>query len=633
MYVATILLIWYYSNHNCILFALALSSITFFLAISFAESKLLYRRNIATAIFRQDSLFFSWLNTRWYVLLTSIFKALVLGTIILISILQWNDYIVVIMLIDFILLLVIYQFAKYYLAKHAKEDVNQIVARRLSVIINIIIVVPVLIVVMLYSAPPEYLDSSLKQTIENTQLISNRVPCNVVSILLSYDAMRDGLGWWLMTKASLSISSTTTLLIGWSLFLLINTFYVWAFSKLILSTTIAWNSIFFIFKRDLNSNNKTEVLHEQKEITLRSKWYKLDSFSIGFFGIIIILVILTLTYSIPNSYTEDLKTDDNGSKIIGIIDMIDAIAGEEQDKNIIVMNRFIEVRVNQTFQSVYDNIPEYAQAQYTWYRDYISIYQVAKKEISDSWKIWKYFVNTQIFKDDVSYPSLSSTKSYAQKSSEELQRVLFGSGAFDKEIEVLNYDTNNYMQHLLNQSQGSILSSLSNKEVSQLNTSDIARLQEINRVVEETFLVAKNELKKVARTYKMGQAGVTIILTKTIMTKLLAKSGVKVVAKGGSFLAGGATGLAVCAPSGPWAIACGAVAGTLTWVGVDFAVSKTDEILTREAFEAKLRHEIDRNKEALKSSMKKSYLEGINQVFSNIDSEIKRPIDRILEDK
>jgi hypothetical protein len=116
-----------------------------------------------------------------------------------------------------------------------------------------------------------------------------------------------------------------------------------------------------------------------------------------------------------------------------------------------------------------------------------------------------------------------------------------------------------------------------------------------------------------------------------ILTKLLAKSGVKVIAKSGSFLAGGATGLAVCAPSGPWAIACGAVAGTLMWVGVDFAVSEVDEALTREAFEAKLEQEIDRNKEALKSSMKQTYTQGINKVFNDINSEIKSPMDYLLK--
>ncbi|MEA3371342.1 MAG: hypothetical protein U9Q40_08370, partial [Campylobacterota bacterium] len=185
--------------------------------------------------------------------------------------------------------------------------------------------------------------------------------------------------------------------------------------------------------------------------TSPSKWYKLDSFSIGFFGIIIIFLTLTITFTMPDSDTEPLVTD-NSAKLNDFIDVIDSLADSEHNKNIKAMNRFIEVRVNQTFQSVYDNIPEYARTQYTWYRDYISIYQVAKKEISDSWKIWKYFVSTQIFQDDVLYPSLSSTKSYAQKSSEELQRVLFGNGAFDKEIEVLNQDTNKYMQHLLNKS-------------------------------------------------------------------------------------------------------------------------------------------------------------------------------------
>lgn len=632
LYLAIVLLGWQYFNQNCFLFILTLVSLTFFLAISFAESKLLSRHSLATIIFRHDSIFFSWLHTRWFVLLISIFKALILAIIILISLLQWSDSIVAIMFVDIAVLLVIYQISKYYLGKHTKEEVNQIIARRTSIVINIVIVVPILIVVMLYSAPPDYLDISLKQTLMNAQLVSKTVSCDIVSLLLSYDALRDGLGWWLMTKASLAISNTTILLLGWTLFLLIHTFYVWAFSKLILSTTIPWNSIFFTFKEGLNNSDRwAEPLAENEENISSSRWYQLDSFSIGFFSIIIVFLALTLTFSTTDLEMESLPVDENNSKLIEILNSVDALADKEQNKNIEAINRFIEIRVNNTFQSVYDNIPRYAQAQYTWYRDYISIYQVAKKELSDSWQIWKYFVNTQIWKDDVQYPTLSNTKSYAQKSSEELQSVLFGNGAFDKKIETLNYDTNRYMQQLLSQSQGSLHNSIANEQIDALHASDIAHIQAVNKEIEETFLVAKNELNSVAKTYKIGEAGVTLILTKTILTKLLAKSGVKVVAKSGSFLAGGATGLTVCAPSGPWAIACGAVAGTLTWVGVDFAVSKADEALTREAFEAKLRQEIDRNKEAFTNRMKQTYTQGINKVFNDIDSEIKRPMDYLLK--
>ena len=633
VYLTLVLIGWKLLTQDCLLFIFALASITFFLAMSFSETKLLYRRNVANAVFKKESLFFSWLQTRWFVLLISTFKALIVGIILLIAFLQWNEKIIQVMFADIAILLIIYQSTKYYLTKHTKQDVNQIISRRVSIIINVVILVPILIAVMFYSSSPEYLDVSLKQTVLNAQMVSQSVSCDIVSILLSYDAMRDGFGWWLMTKASSETSNTTFLLLGWTLFLSLHTLYVWAFSKLILSTTIPCKSLFFRFKSTLEKNGNSEESSSKNDNTvINQKWYQLDAFSLGFFGAIIILLSLTLTFSVDESVGKPLQVEHNKSKhskskLMEMLDSIDTFANNEKTKNIDAMNRFIEIRVNQVFQSVYKNIPAYVDRQYVWYRDYTSIYQVAKKEIGDTWKIWKYFVNKHIWKDDVQFPSLHATQSYAQKSSEEVQRVLFGNGAFEKEIDTLHYDSNRYMQSILHKSQGNLLDSIADIQVSTSYASDVVHIGEVNRAIEETFLQAKNELNKVYNTYKIGQAGVTIILTKTIMAKLLAKSGVKVLTKTGGVW----VGLTVCAPSGPWAIACGAATGVLTWIGVDFAVSEVDEVLSRKGFEDKLHQEIDRNKDALKQTLKQSYRQGINQVFNDINSEIKRPIDIIRD--
>jgi len=594
--------------------------------MSFSEGKLLYRRNVANAIFKKESLYFSWLQTRWFVLFISIFKALLVGIFLLIALLQWNEIIIKMMFLDIVLLLIIYQGVKRYLNRHTKQGVNQIVSRRVAGIINIVIMLPVLTVVMLYSMPPEYLNSSLKQTLILAQSISQIVPCDLVSILLSYDSMRDGFGWWLMTKASFDNTNTTFLLLSWTLFLSLHTIYIWVFSKLILSTTIPFHTLFSKFKNNLV---------EDENISIESRWYQLNSFSLGFFGAIILLLTLTLTFLVDEFNIQPLVIEQNKtqeypeSKLVELLDNIDALANSEKKKNIDKMNHFIEVRVNQVFYSVYANIPKYVDTQYTLYRDYISLYQVIKKELSDTWDKWSYFVNKHIREEKVVYPSLYATESYAQRSTKEVQHILFGNGSFDIEIETLSKDTHKYMKSLLHKSQSNLSKSITDMQENSIYVSNITYIGEVNKAIEGTFIQVTNELNKLSSTYKIGQAGVSIILTKTIMTKLLAKSGIKIVAKGGGFIAGSTAGLAVCAPSGPWAIACGAVTGTLTWVGVDLLVNEVDEVFTREDFEVKLHDEIDRNKEALIRAMQKSYIQGIYSVFNDINSEIKRPIDMI----
>jgi hypothetical protein len=422
--------------------------------------------------------------------------------------------------------------------------------------------------------------------------------------------VREGLGWWVMFKASSSAESSIYTIIAWVLFLMAQTVYIWIFSRLILSATIRWDKIF----------SKTGK-------------YKLDHFSIGFFGIIILLATTTLIY-LPDKLTSETNT-------IFINDMakkIDGLAKEERNNNIKAINSFIDTEVHNVFNSVYTNIPTYTDKQYTWYRDYVSIYQVTAKKISDGWEKWKYYINKNVWKDDVAYPSLTTTKSYAQKSSDEIQQILFGNGAFDRHVYDLQIKINKYTQDQIAQSKDNILHSLIPEGKTDLSVSDLAYIQMINKRIEESFSEARNSLIKTAVVYKAGEVGATLVLTKIILAKLLAKSGVKIstkvgakaVAKTGGFLGGTTAGLAICAPAGPWAIACGAATGTLVWIGVDFAVSEVDEILTREEFETKLRSEIKLNEDAFKLRMRETYEQGINKIFNDLNSTVhRRPIDVI----
>ncbi len=74
-----------------------------------------------------------------------------------------------------------------------------------------------------------------------------------------------------------------------------------------------------------------------------------------------------------------------------------------------------------------------------------------------------------------------------------------------------------------------------------------------------------------------------------VAVALLAQAGAKGAVKGGGVLAAGAGGAAVCSPSGPVAVVCGAVAAAVTWLAVDKAFIEVDEALHREQFEAELR--------------------------------------------
>ena len=99
---------------------------------------------------------------------------------------------------------------------------------------------------------------------------------------------------------------------------------------------------------------------------------------------------------------------------------------------------------------------------------------------------------------------------------------------------------------------------------------------------------------------KVGQAVVTKVASKGLIksaaalwTKLLMKFGLKTASKAGAAGAAAATGTASCAFLGLGALACGAVAGTVTWFAVDKVVVEVDEYFTRDQFEADLRRDLN----------------------------------------
>jgi len=355
------------------------------------------------------------------------------------------------------------------------------------------------------------------------------------------------------------------------------------------------------------------------------KFFQIDKFSIGFFGIIVLFLIVTLTLSVEENIPMSNK---DKSYIPELIKKLDITAKKEQDKNIQEIDAFIESGVHNAFQSVYRNIPRYVDTQYTWYRDYISMYKVAKDKAHKWWKIWKYFVLTELYKEDVP-PPIFETKSYAEKSSNEIQQVLFSNGQFDRQLEQLYLGTNHKMKELLLGSKKALMKAVSTQE-KDLHEENLKQVQELSASIQETFISAKNDLSKIAKARKAGTIGLSLILTKTITAKILAKSGVKVIAKSGGFWAGAATGITVCAPSGPWALACGAVVGTVTWVGVDFAVSKADEAITREAFERKLILAIKKMEKEYTLAMQSAFRQGIDSTYIQLDKKMHlRPIDMV----
>ena len=118
----------------------------------------------------------------------------------------------------------------------------------------------------------------------------------------------------------------------------------------------------------------------------------------------------------------------------------------------------------------------------------------------------------------------------------------------------------------------------------------------------------------VKKTLTKITAGKSFLAAGGLLAKLAGKSALK----GGGTLGAAATGMAICSPTGPGALLCGAVAGLVAWVAVDAAVINLDEMLNREAFEADMHHVVSEQQEKLSRAYSDAYSALLTNHFSKL---------------
>jgi len=95
----------------------------------------------------------------------------------------------------------------------------------------------------------------------------------------------------------------------------------------------------------------------------------------------------------------------------------------------------------------------------------------------------------------------------------------------------------------------------------------------------------------------------TKVFAKELGTKLAAKVAAKTGTKWVAVASGAGAGAGVCSWAGPGAAGCAVVGAVITWIGVDLAMVKLDEYVTRDDFERDLRDLIDTQKEGTRQAL------------------------------
>ena len=126
----------------------------------------------------------------------------------------------------------------------------------------------------------------------------------------------------------------------------------------------------------------------------------------------------------------------------------------------------------------------------------------------------------------------------------------------------------------------------------------------------------------------VGAGVIGALVAKKMGAKIALKAGAKV----GGALSAGAGGFALCAPSGPGAIACGVVTGVAGWFATDKIILEGDEYLHREAFERELHTLLEEEKKHTISAIKNSFFSTLSQTKEEYTHKLQQSVRQRLQE-
>ncbi len=178
-----------------------------------------YKRCYANCFYNKNSWIFTWVTKKSLVILFSGLIALPLS-LSLMSFAALADFFdFAFMLLSMVITSIGFIFFEKFFHKHVTDKVNKIVAKRMTVLLSMLIMVLIYYLASYYVIPvPQYLDpTSLNHTIE---LASKEVgsTCSVTNYFLKFMHEFDAISWFGMTMASKSIDSDYFIKLLWVIF-------------------------------------------------------------------------------------------------------------------------------------------------------------------------------------------------------------------------------------------------------------------------------------------------------------------------------------------------------------------------------------------------------------------------------
>ena len=575
------------SFSSCTVFILYILAFATLLMIALSEMQIIKKYAIADTLFHENSSLFSIVKSVWLTLLISLILGFSASVIILVGSIYFGAIIFLILGLDVLFIWFIYAKVKNKLSLKVKDGFLEAIARRWAVWINTLFLI-ITFVAYQFFTPPSY----------EVKVFS----CEILNFLSSTLRYKELLEWKFMSLSVGGLESANGVY-AWLFYLLLSQgIFAWGYSKLLLSVSVSKSIIY-----------KEEGKHK-------------NYFIFGFIATILLLFIITMSinYLYERQHMQNAQTQINRA-YKEVDKVLNAKLNSSEQLLIEQINSVIDAEVDFAFKPVYGSIPALSDYYYSVKGEYTrivlkgySLYCGYKNDYLVPYYN-KYLPNGYKLKQCDSQMLDSEIES-------KINHYLFDNNDFSARVDKASKVINENIKESMTNFQDEL-----NESLNLLEAQHKSELGSLEANFDNTFEANSRDVAKKGLS-ATGTLLISGAISKSIMSKMLLKFGAKGAAKASTFIGGSVAGLSICAPSGPWALLCGVVTGTVSWVGVDAAMTEVDQAFNEDDFKLSVQMMIDAQKNSLKELMKASYREWIQKIFIELKKDadsLKSPYEQL----
>jgi len=202
------------------------------IAVAAREQALRRRYCLAECWFTAGSLPARILRSRVLVTLRALLVSLFTGGVLLLSLPLWKGPMLIALALDSLIVAMLFSALRALSARIFQPRSQLLLVKSWTVAFNTLLMAGVLFYMQLYSLVPDYLDDSLRATLDaaSKQIASN---CPPVDTLAGLYQEKDAFAWWLMVQGSDRLDVPSLRWAAWTIFLLSGTLGLWAYSRLL----------------------------------------------------------------------------------------------------------------------------------------------------------------------------------------------------------------------------------------------------------------------------------------------------------------------------------------------------------------------------------------------------------------